>query len=164
MATTDSIDDQILATWRRHNRILLFLLDHIPAGGETAAPSQSRGRTVAEQFAHLQRVRAGWLEFHLTGKRPGLPKSEKGNPAPLPAIRGELEKSAEAIEQLLANALQGKADIRMFGKSPVRWMGYLISHESHHRGQILLALKQAGLRTPAKVALDGLWGEWIMGK
>jgi uncharacterized damage-inducible protein DinB len=55
------------------------------------------------------------------------------------------------------------AEIHMFGQSPVQWLGYLIAHESHQRGQIMLALKQSRLQLPEGVAEDELWGPWIDG-
>lgn len=38
-----------------------------------------------------------------------------------------------------------------------------MAHESHHRGQIALALKLNGLLSE-KVALDGPWGTWFFAK
>jgi hypothetical protein len=42
---------QLVATWCRHNDILLYLLAKIPEDGLRAVPSGSKGRMVAEQFA-----------------------------------------------------------------------------------------------------------------
>lgn len=159
-----TLEEDVLATWRRHCGILLYLLDHIPAEGFAAVPSGSRGRTVAGQFQHLDRVRRAWLHYHVTGERPALGRSDKDNPPGRDELKKQLSASGEDVSDLLAKAFRCEARIRMFGRQPVRWMAYLISHESHHRGQILLALKQNGMRMPEKIVLQGLWGRWMSGK
>jgi uncharacterized damage-inducible protein DinB len=163
MAKQESLEEQLAQTWRRHNGILLFLVDQIPPKGAEAVPSQSRGRNVAEQFAHVDRVRKTWSAYHATGTRPKMEKTIKGAPPSLAILRNRLQKSGDEVERYLWLVLRDEGKIRMFGGSPVRWMSYLIAHESHHHGQVLLALKQNGLRLPEAAAVKGIWGKWIMG-
>ena len=155
---------QVLETWRRHNEILLDLLDAVPPRGMKALPAGSRGRTVALQFGHLHRVRLGWLEYFETTKRPSMPRADKEHPPTKAQLRKALTASGRRVERFLEDSTRGGAKPKMFGGQAIRWMGYLIAHESHHRGQIALALKQSGMRLPDKMAMDGLWGTWIYGK
>jgi uncharacterized damage-inducible protein DinB len=159
----DELAGQLLATWRRHQEILLYLVGKIPAAGFAAVPSGSRGRDVARQLQHLARVRTGWVVYHTTGKRPRLPRADR-TPRPTRAqLTRALKTSGTAVERFLVAAFRGEARPRMFGRQVVRWMAYLIEHEAHHRGQMLLALKQNGMRLPDKVSMEGIWGRWIFG-
>src|SRR5688572_2858966 len=160
---TDPLAREVLATWKRHQQILLFLLQRIPEKQLGAVTLDAKGRDVARAFAHLNRTRLGWLSFHATGERPDLPKSSKGDRPKKKELAAALKESGKRVEELLAKALRKEARVRLFGKSPVRWMGYLVAHESHHRGQILLALKQSGFTFDEKVGVQGLWGKWIFG-
>jgi len=157
----EALADQVLETWRRHQEILMALLDAVPRGGLVAVPTGSRGRDVARQLAHLDRVRRGWLHLHATGERPRLPRDDKDRRPTKVQLRKRLRESGRQVEAFLGDALRGRARTRMFGGQPVRWMGYLVAHESHHRGQIALALKQAGKRLPDGVAVETLWGRWM---
>lgn len=162
--TSDALRDDVLATWRRHNEILLYLVEQVPDDGFGAKPTGSRGRDVARQLEHLDRVRLAWLHHHETGERLKLPRQSDGPTPTRQELLAALGETGQSIERWLGAALDGQVKPRLFGKNPIRWMGYLISHESHHRGQIMLALKQNGMRQPEKVAIQGLWGRWIFGK
>jgi uncharacterized damage-inducible protein DinB len=160
----DEIVRQLIETWRKHNEILLYLLANVPTKGMSAVPAASRGRTVAAQFAHLDKVRRGWVEYHTTGKHPRLPRADKSADPTRAKLKQTLSESSRLVEDHLLHALNEDAKTRMFNGSAIRWMGYLIAHESHHRGQILLALKQNGMRLKEDVAMHGVWGKWISGE
>ncbi len=158
------IANQIISAWQRHNKILIDLITAIPAKGLGAVPLESRGRTVAAQFYHLDRVRRGWTAYHKTGQKPKLDKFDKENPPNKTDLKKLLRESSKEVEDFLKGAVKNGFTPKMFNKEIVRWYTYLVEHESHHRGSILLALKQNNIKLPQKVVMDRIWGRWMFGK
>ncbi|HEY4595543.1 MAG TPA: DinB family protein [Thermoanaerobaculia bacterium] len=151
------MEEQLVETWSIHDRIHRYLLDAIPPEALSAV-SASKGRTVAEQFAHLHNVRLMWLGSAAPDLLGGLRKLEKGGALDKETLAATLEASADAVAALLRRSLASGGRIKGFKPHAVAFLGYLISHESHHRGQIALTLKQAGHPLDKKAAF-GLW-EW----
>jgi uncharacterized damage-inducible protein DinB len=147
---------ELIETWEINNRINLYLLNAID---EKYLPdiSASKGRTVGEQFAHIHNVRLMWLQAAIPDLLKGQAKIEKETKLTKGLLSGELEKSSEAISKLLANGFE-TGRIKGFKPHPSAFFGYLVSHESHHRGQIILSLKQSGHRIDQKIQY-GIW-EW----
>jgi uncharacterized damage-inducible protein DinB len=150
-------EKQFLETWEIHNRINLYLLDAVVPTA-LGSLSASKGRTVGEQFAHIHNVRLMWLNSASPDLLAGLMKIEKGQPLDKKLLRTSLANSGEAIKSLLDQAGRDGGKVKGFKPHAFAFLGYLISHESHHRGQIILSLKQAGNVLDKKI-LYGLW-EW----
>jgi uncharacterized damage-inducible protein DinB len=151
------MEAQLLETWAIHDRINRYVLAAVPPAALSAV-SASKGRTVAAQFAHMHNVRLMWLKSAAPEFLAGLEKIETEQSVDIAGLSSALERSGEAVTALLGQALRSGGKVKGFKPHAVSFLGYLISHESHHRGQIALTLKQAGFPLDKKVAF-GLW-EW----
>jgi uncharacterized damage-inducible protein DinB len=151
------VDDQLAETWAIHNRINLYMLDAIPAEamGATASP---KCRTVYDLFAHIHNVRLMWLKSAAPDLLAGLEKLETKTAGDHARLRASLEASGHAVEHLLRKASASGGKVKGFKPHATAFLGYLISHESHHRGQAGWALKISGQPLDQKTAY-GLW-EW----
>lgn len=145
----------IIDTWEINHKINIYLLDAI-LERNLSAISASKGRTVGEHFAHVHNVRLMWLKSAIPELLTTVEKIEKENITKELLIE-QLNKSGVAMSKMIEKALeQGK--LKGFKPHPTAFLGYIISHESHHRGQIVLCLKQSGHPVDKKI-LFGLW-EW----
>ena len=142
-------------TWHINNRVNLYLLEAIDEA-HLSDIAASKGRNIGEQFAHLHNVRLMWLKSAQPDLLALVEKIEKENISKT-LLQEQLQKSAEAIAQLFELGVE-TSRIKGFKPHPTAFLGYLIAHEAHHRGQIALCLKQSGHPLDKKTAF-GLW-EW----
>ena len=154
--------DAILDTWRAHHAINRYMLDNIPDAGLGAIPllkngQPGKGRDVARQFAHMVDVRVSHLRASEKALMERVARFEKGTSPSRTHLEDALDASSRGIEALFARIAESGEQFR--GRGPLRLLGYLISHESHHRGSIVLALKQNAI-APSEALRFGIWARW----
>jgi uncharacterized damage-inducible protein DinB len=146
----------LLETWAISASMNEYLLKGVP---ETHLKdiATTKGRNIGEQFAHIHNVRLMWIKAAMPNLLVSQRKFEKENPPSKNELLAELNNSAKAIEQLITNGIEtGK--VKGFKPHVQAFVGYIVAHEAHHRGQIIQTLKQNG-HLPDKKVLFGLW-EW----
>ena len=157
MSGTGGDDRALVDTWWIGARITRYLLDGIPAAALDAAPA-GKGRTVRDLFAHLHDVRLMWLKAARPDLMTGLAKLGSGSTADHAALAAALDASAAAVAVLVADSATADGRVKGFKPQVTAFVGYLLSHEAHHRGQVALVVRLAGLPLDKKVSY-GMW-EW----
>lgn len=136
--------EDLLEAWRTNHRINLFLIDRISEEGMRCTLSKRGGRDVGLQFAHMHNVRVWHLEQRARDLARGL-RTFPGKVTPSKDdLISALAASSTAMEAFLSAVMKGEPKRRGFKKGIFTTFGYFIAHESHHRGSILLTLKQSG--------------------
>lgn len=154
--------DELLDAWRTHEAINRYMLEHIPDAGLEAIPllrggKPGRGRSVARQLAHMIDVRVSRLRKRELSGMEGIAPFEKNAKPSRELLLAALEGSSQGVEQWLAAAVDGEP---VRGHGATRLLGYLIAHESYHRGQIMLALKQNGISVGGELRWS-IWRMWF---
>lgn len=150
--------EELLEAWRTNNRINLFLIDQISDEGMACTLSKRGGRDVVRQFAHLHNVRLWHLENRAKELAAGLYKFETDERPDREFLKTCLQASADRVEQFIREVAAGHPKFRTFKKGIVNHVAYFIAHESHHRGSILLTLKQCGHKVDQATAY-AIW-DW----
>lgn len=146
--------DALLAAFDTNDRINHYLLENLPDAAWRAEPPGGKGRDVASIFAHMHNVRVMWLKA-VKGKVPE--QLDRHTVTTAQASKG-LEQSRAALREVLQAALESDGRVKGFRPDVAGFVGYLIAHDAHHRGQIAVLARQIGSPIPQK-ATFGMW-EW----
>lgn len=154
--SADKLIDDLLSTWDKHVSMNTLLLNGVE-GAYLTDKSTSGGRNVGEQFAHIHNVRMMWLIQLASDQTKGIDDEVDADES---LKKDYLTKAMAASNRLIRKVVKGALEkgTKMGEMSPTRFLGYLISHESHTRGQIILAMKQSDHALPPQVTY-GIW-EW----
>jgi uncharacterized damage-inducible protein DinB len=153
--------EQLVDTWQINHRSTLKLLDGLSDEALRATLSTRGGRDVARQLAHVHEVRLGFAETtSKTNRLTTLPHFAKAESPTKKQLQAALAASAKGIETTIRESWAKGGKVTGFKRGLIPLVGYLIAHESHHRGSILLTLKQTG----HKLTDDMRWGLWDWNK
>jgi uncharacterized damage-inducible protein DinB len=153
--TKDSLISDLMATWRINDQINQYLIDHLSDAAWTAKPPGGKGRTIAAIFAHIHSVRLMWVKA--AAKEMALPDKAAPKDLTRDESKRALTGSAGAITKVLEQGFV-TGHVSGFPPSAAAFLGYMLAHDAHHRGQVTMLARQVGHPVSPQAGF-GLW-EW----
>jgi uncharacterized damage-inducible protein DinB len=138
-----------------NGRIDEYMIRNLPGEVWRMPPPGGKGRNIASIAAHMHNVRLMWLR---AGGASATPEKLEGDAFSPEEAMEALSASAEALRGVIGAALAGDGRVKGFKPDVGGFVGYLIAHDAHHRGQISMLARQLGHPLP-KSAGFGMW-EW----
>jgi uncharacterized damage-inducible protein DinB len=163
----NALHESVLDAWRINDRATAFLIERLPGGLWPLSLPGAPRRTVRTIGVHLHNCRCLWLSSLSKQSGIGIPPRVGRASATQAEVVAALALSGEALYRLLRLGLEnggtfpGVPTPFVYGAMPrdvVLFCGYALSHEAHHRGQLVTAARALGHRLPP-ATVGGLW-QW----
>ena len=156
--------NNLLSTWRTNSRVTEFFFENLPGELWNKQIPGAPRRTIRMIAGHIHNARCMWIK--MIGKQYAvkIPKSVDRRHVSRRALLQALKRSSQGIVELLNAGLDHRGVLNMsvpwanIPSDAVHFMAYLVAHEAHHRGQIVLAARELGHRLPPDITA-GLW-QW----
>ena len=146
----------LLHAFDTNEKITQYMLDNMPPAAWRAEPPTGKGRPIGAIIAHMHNVRVMWLKVAAKGSK--IPEQLNRDKVTLAAAKKGLAESHAALRTLIEAAIRSDGRIKGFKPDVASFLGYMVAHDAHHRGQVMMLARQTGNSLPQS-AQFGMW-EW----
>lgn len=161
------LEASICGAWRTNSRITTYLIESLPEALWGAQIPEIPAKSIRSIAAHLHNSRCSWVKTLGREHGIGVPASVDRRRVTQSELLAALPRSAEGIGALLELGCGHGGRIpasrayvwRNLPLDVGHVLSYFVAHEGHHRGQIVMSVRQLQQRLP-KAVTEGLW-QWI---
>lgn len=154
----------LTGSWRTNSCVTAYLVEHLPAALWKAVVPGAPHRTIRMIAGHLHNARCMWIKTLGQEHGVAVPASVDRRKVTRRELLSALKRSSRGIEALLelgvaAGGCVPPSKRYVWRNLPLdipHVLTYLVAHESHHRGQIVMLARQLGHRLPGDISA-GLW-------
>jgi uncharacterized damage-inducible protein DinB len=135
------VQQELIEAFEQCGAVTEYLVTVLPPRlWQQPAPS-GHGRTIAAMVAHIHGVRKTFAKMAGATVPPSLDRKRVTQAQ----ARRALRQTNAALLTLFRDSLQnGEARVKRLPRRSINMMAYLIQHDAHHRGQIVLRARELG--------------------
>jgi uncharacterized damage-inducible protein DinB len=154
---------ELIAAWCTNNRVTTYLIENLPPELWAKNIPGSPRRTVRMLVAHIHNGRCMWIKMIAARHGVAVPAMVDGRTVRPSELKRALARSSEGMIEVIRLGLARGGAIpaaawQNFPTDLVHFLTYFVTHEAHHRGQLVMIARQLGHRLPPEVTA-GLW-QW----